>query len=58
MVGCKWGFIVKHKLDGTIKRVKAWLVAKRIAQTYGVDYQKTFAPLTKMNYIRVLSSCC
>ena len=31
-------------------------MAKGYAQTYGVDYQETFAPVTKMNSIKILLS--
>ncbi|KAJ7951046.1 Retrovirus-related Pol polyprotein from transposon TNT 1-94 [Quillaja saponaria] len=56
-VGCKWVFTIKRKADGTIERYKARLVARGFTQTYGVDYQETFAPVAKMNSIRVLISC-
>ena len=53
-IGCKSVFSVKYNSNGTINRYKARLVAKGYAQTYGIDYQKTFAPIAKMNNVKVI----
>jgi len=55
-VGYKWVFTIKHKVDETIERYKARLVAKGYTQSYGVDYQETFAPVANLNIVRILLS--
>ena len=55
-VGCKWMFTIKHNADGNIERNKARLVAQEFTQTYGIDYEETFAPVAKLNSIQVIFS--
>lgn len=45
---------MKYKADGFVGRYKTRLVAKGYTQTYGIDYQETFASVAKINSIRVL----
>ena len=45
---------VKYNTDDSVNRYKARLVAKVYAQQHGIDYDETFALVTKMTTVRVL----
>eukprot|EP00253_Pinus_taeda_P015766 PITA_15766 len=46
-IGCKWVYKNKYKADGSLDKHKARLVAKKISQKEGIDYEENFAPTTK-----------
>ena len=56
IVGCKWVYTLKYKSDGSLDRYKARLVARGYTQTYGIDYQETFAPVARINTNKILIS--
>lgn len=55
-IGCKWVFSVKLRVDGTLDRYKARLVALGNRQEYGVDCEETFASVAKMTTVRTILS--
>ncbi|OMO61385.1 Integrase, catalytic core [Corchorus capsularis] len=54
VIGVKWVYRTKLNPDGTTNRLKARLVVKGYAQLYGVDYTETFAPVARLDTIRLL----
>ena len=54
LVKCKWIFKTKFVFDGSPMKYKARLVAKGFSQVQGIDYNDTFAPVAKMDSIRLV----
>jgi len=54
VVSCKWVYHMKLNEAGEIVRYKARLVARGFSQTYGVDYKDTFAPVTRLETLRLM----
>ncbi|KAL8091441.1 hypothetical protein AgCh_033890 [Apium graveolens] len=53
VVGTKWVLKNKTNSDGIITRNKARLVAKGYSQQEGIDYDETFAPVARLEAIRI-----
>jgi len=50
----KWVYKTKLNVDGFINKYKARLVVKGYDQVFGVDFSKTFAPVARLDTIRML----
>ena len=53
-IGTKWVFKNKKSEDGVVVRNKARLVAQGFCQKEGIDYEETFALVTRLEAIRIL----
>jgi len=53
-VGLKWIFKIKYNADGSIQKHKARIVVKGYSQQPRVDFTETFAPVTRMETIRIV----
>jgi hypothetical protein len=58
VVSCKWIYTVQQNPEGKVERYKEMLVARGYSQTYGIDYDETFAPVAKMNTENPDLMCC
>ena len=54
IIGTEWIFRNKTNEEGNVIRNKARLVAQGYSQMEGVDYDEIFAPIARMESIRIL----
>lgn len=53
-IGLKWVFKLKKDMNGDVIKHKARLVAKGYVQKQGIDFEEVFAPVTRMETVRLL----
>ena len=54
VIGTKWVFCNKRDQDGIVVRNKARLVAQGYTQVEGLDFGETYAPIARLEAIRIL----
>jgi hypothetical protein len=54
VVGTKWVFCNKQDEHGVVTRNKTQLVAKGYSQVEGLDFDETYAPIARLESIRIL----
>jgi len=54
LVGSYWVFKVKRNSDRFVERFKARIVAKGYSQVEGLNYNKTFAPVTRYDSLHLI----
>ncbi|KAI3522492.1 hypothetical protein L1887_00319 [Cichorium endivia] len=53
-IGLKWVYKVKRDPNGKILKYKARIVAKGYVQKQGIDYEEVFAPVARIETVRVI----
>ncbi|KAG7565068.1 Zinc finger CCHC-type superfamily [Arabidopsis suecica] len=55
-IGVKWVYKAKKNSKGEVERYKARLVAKGYSQRAGIDYDEVFAPVARLETVRLIIS--
>ena len=50
----KWVYKLKHGADGSLKTFKVRLVACGYAQVFGVDFDDTYSPVSRLTSLRIV----
>jgi hypothetical protein len=53
-IGCKWVYRIKHNANNEFERFRARIVAKGFSQKLHIDFEKTYAPVVRIDSIRQL----
>jgi len=53
-IGVRWVYKTKTNQDGNVEKYKARLVAKGYSQQEGIDYEEVFAPVARIDTIRLI----
>ena len=53
-IGLKWVYKAKKDASGIVTKQKARLVAKGYVQRQGIDFDEVFAPVARLEFVRLL----
>ena len=56
VVTSRWFYKIKHVADCSVEKCKARFVARGFTQKEGIDYDETFAPVSRYTTIRTIIS--